>query len=1025
MTADRHLAGDAGPAAEQPAAAGPRRPEVFTIPLHRAFADALAAGVMARHGPGKAAADDGLSLARGMILLPNNRAVTAVRDAFVRLAGGAILLPRLIALGDVDLDDAAGGALDRLDEDDPLPPAIEPMRRRLALARIIGEESPTLTASAALQLADALGAVIDQLGVEEVASARLFALGDTEAMLASHWEEAYGLLSRLLPRWEMALAAMGAIDRVDLRNRLLDRTAVRWRRLGLPTPFVIAAGITTSAPAVARLLRTIADQPGGSVVLSHVDCTMDEGQWQAIIGVDAAGDPAPASGQETHPQYHLALLLERMGIARAEVQAWPHRSPFDGPRSRDDFASLVMAPARFTQDWPDVAKARRALPGVVVAPCANQAEEALAIALAMREALETPGRTAALVTPDRTIATRVAGHLGRWGIVADDSAGEPLAMTPAGDLLLSLVAAAASGFAPVELLALLSHPLVQAGDERLRWLDRVRELDLALRGPRPAAGLTAIAAVAAKQQRRFPELADWWAGVGAQLAPLAAQVDPGRPAPLGNILASLRETLAVLAGDAVWANAPGRCLATLFADIERYASELPRDLAAAELIAMLRQLMKDVAVRPAQGGHPRLFIWGLIEARLQRADLMILAGLNEGQWPQVPAPDPWLAPLIRRRLGMPGLQRQIGLSSHDFASALGAAEVLLVRSLRKDSAPTIASRLLLRIDAFLGNPRALVPRKGHEWPAIAAAIDSCAAPAPALRASFNPPGDRRPKRISVTEVDTLLADPFGWYARAALGLADIDAIDADPTPAWRGTMVHDVLYAWLTGDVRTVETMRAQLAVALAQPGINPLLRTIWQPRLGAALDWAAATIIDGIANGRVPDVAASEKRATITVDGIGLTGKPDRIDRLPDGRIAIVDYKTGSPPAKGRVEALHALQLGLLAAMAEQGAFTARRASVATYEYWSMNKDDGQFGRVETPFLKQRGTVTADNFAALAWERFEQAAAQWLDGTAPFIAKRRPRYATFGTYDQLMRLEEWQAQDLLSGDAASTAVAP
>jgi ATP-dependent helicase/nuclease subunit B len=991
---------------------GAGRPTLFTIPVHRAFADALVAGIVRRHG------DAPLALAAGMVLLPNQRSVLAVRDAFIRLRGGATLLPRLVAIGDVDLDDRAGSALDRID-DEPHPPVIDPVQRRFILARLIREERGDTPMVEALRLADALARAFDELAVEDIALDRLAAIRTAEdEPMAAHWEQAFDLMARLARRWPEELDRLGMIDRSRLRTRVIDRAARLWAGQGLPVPFVVAAGLSVTAPAVARLLRVIALAPGGTVVMPHLDTAMPRAQWDALGGDPANRRDGDAAPIETHPQYQLKLLLDRMGFARDEVETWPEGSVLDGPANREQALRHLLAPAAFTDDWPYLPAAERRFGGVAVQDCATPAEEALTIALAMRETLEQPERTAALVTPDRAIAARVAGHLARWGIQADDSAGQPLALTPPGALLLALAEAAACGFSPVETMALLSHPLVAQGDDRRAWLDHARRVDLALRGPRPAPGLAPIGAALReragdREDSAWAATARWWDALADRLAPLAAALAPGAPVAPGPVFGLLRDALALLAGDALWVGAAGRALAELFAAIERHVAELPGLIDAAEVAAVLRALMADVAVRPAQGGHPRLFIWGMIEARLQRADRMILAGLNEGQWPQLPTPDPWLPPMIRRRLGLAGLDRQTGIAAHDFAAALGAPQVIVTRSQREGTAPTVPSRLRLRMDALAGDGDALRPA-GVDHRAIAAALDACAAPRPVARPQFTPPAGERPTAISVTEVDVLLADPFSYYARAGLRLFRLDPLDADPTAAWRGTAVHEVLESWLKGSDRTVAEIDRLAAALLARPGVNPLLRTLWRPRLLAPLRWAAAEMIAQAAQGRVPLLDASEAKRSVTIaDDIRLTGKPDRIDRLADGRLAVVDYKTGSGPAKRAVDARFALQLGLLGAIAEHGAFTGGAAErVSLFEYWRMNRHKGSFGWIDPPFLKKDPRVTADNFTQSAWERAEVAIAAYLGGDAPFVARLVPHYALYSDFDQLMRLEEWYGQE-------------
>lgn len=991
------------------------RPSLYTIPVHRAFADALAAGLVRQHG------GEPLGLARGMVLLPNNRAVTAVRDAFVRLAGGALLLPRLVALGEGDLDAAAGAALDLIDRD-PVPPVIDPVQRRLLLANVLRTAAPdrATSLSEAIRLADGLASALDALAFEERTVADLYALKDTDPGLAQHWDVALDLVTKVSAVWPGILASLGLADRADVRNLLLDRTAKAWRTHGLPTRWMVAAGITTSAPAVARLLKSIANADGGSVVFPHLDLAMPDAVW-AMLGPDPAsaqdGDPPPL---EIHAQFHLKLLLNRMDAGRDDVLVWPDSSAYDGPESRDAFISAMLAPASATGDWPGRPIAQRQLPGVNSLVCANPAEEALAIALALREVLETPEKTAALVTPDRAIAQRVIGNLARWGISIDDSAGTPLPQTPPGALLLALVRAAGARFAPVELLALLSHPLVHSeGEARRAWLDQVRRLDLALRGPRPPQGLGGVTSLLnakigqlrgdkSRDQSRaladMESLAEWWAGVACDLALLEGT----EPLSLANAMARVRNVMATLAGDAPWSGADGRAMSERFAKIAEHANSLPEPMTGSELAGVLQTLLADVAVRPPQGGHPRLFIWGLIEARLQRADRMILAGLNEGQWPQPPAPDPWLAPGIRRRLGLPGLERQIGLASHDFASALGASEVILTRSKRDGSSPTIPSRLILRIDAFAGDKR---PGPGAlNLAAMADAVDAATAEPQGIRPAPAPPRDLRKAAISASQLDTLLADPFAWYAQAILGLRRLDALDDQPTPMWRGTLVHDLLEKWLKAGGQDVGDLIARAEARIAEPDIGTLLRTIWAPRLLAALRWTGEEIVTNRAARRVPLLAGVEERGEVVIDGIRLSGKADRIDRLPDGSLAIVDYKTGGSVNKKALANGYVLQLGLLGAIAERGGFEDVAGTVAAFEYWRLNRHpkSGEFGWVEEPFYKNaEDGVQADGFVAFAVQRLG-VAAKWLAGVEPFEAKLRPEYAPYADYDQLMRLEEW-----------------
>jgi ATP-dependent helicase/nuclease subunit B len=993
-------------------------PALFTIPAHRAFADALVAGLIRRAG------SDPLALARALVLLPNNRAVRAVTDAFVRASGGGLVLPRLVPLGDPETGESVGAALDPA-EDPPLP-AVPPYQRRMILARLVAEEraragQPIDTAEA-VRLAGELAHTLDQLLVEEVAPARLRDI-DLGPELTEHWRRALSTFEVVLERWPAELARIGRIDAATRRALLLDRLDRRWRSAP-PAGLVCAAGVTDSAPAVARLLRCVADMPRGMVVFAGLDLALADEEWDALGPHKPSEAGLTRRSIETHPQFHMKLMLERMGVARGEVATWREGGGHDAGAVRGRAIANALAPADFTGKWTRIGAEDRRLTGVTVAELATPAEEAQAIALALRGALEEPGKTAALVTPDRALARRVAAHLGRWGITIDDSAGRPLAILPPGTLLLALAEAAAQRFSPLALLALLKHPLVRSGEERLDWLDGARALDRKLRGPRPAAGLQGITDHLDRRSpgegpgpaTPVPQLGPglrrgtagtWWEGASAYLTSIAATFERG-PQPLATLLASVRETAAVLCGDELWSGPAGRAAAQFLTDLEAEAPLGPPRVDPAELPQLLRTLLDEVAVRPPPGGHPRLAIYGLIEARLQTADLMVLGGLNEGVWPGRPAPDPWLAPRIRAELGLSGLERGVGTSAHDFAQALGAPRAIVTRARRDAKSPALASRLWLRLQALAGD-RFERATALEGW---TRALDAPGEHLPADRPAPSPPARLRPKAISVTEVDRLKADPYAFYARRVLGLMPLDPVDADPSAAWRGTAVHDILEQWWKLDACALDRLRPRAEAMLADERTHPMMRALWQPRLLEAIDWISGAVGAQAEEGR--SIASAEGKGSIEIAGVKLSGRYDRVDRLADGRIAVIDYKTGKPPSATAVRAGYSLQLGLLGLIAERGGFADVRGTAGAFEYWSLGKGKDGFGYIATPVDPdgKRERIPTSEFTAVAAHNFTEVAGTWLTGDAAFTAKLVPEYAPYAEYDQLMRRDEWYGRD-------------
>ncbi|WP_260484027.1 double-strand break repair protein AddB [Sphingomicrobium flavum] len=955
---------------------------VFTIPAHRSFADALAAGLLRKFGKDE--------LPRGRILLPTNRAVRTVTEAFVRLSGGGLLLPRLVPIGDPELGERMGAALDPAEA--ALPPAIGPLERQLKLASLLQDGGRS--AGEAMRMASELGRTLDMLEVEQVSPSDLRALQAETPELSAHWETMLAELSLLFDRWPAVLQEAGKVDLARRRNQLLHGLAERWKDAP-PSGFTVAAGITTTAPAVAALLRRVSQMDEGMVVLPSLALAreMPDAEWEALR-------PEKGAGQPTHPQCQLRLLLDRMGVARGEVEMWKAGGRGAAPAVRGRAVAHAMASAAFSGKWAELSPPERRLSGVQVMQLPDPSSEAMAIAVALRAAVETPEKTAALVTPDRNLAARVTAILKRWGIEADDSAGRPLSATPVGTLMLSMTDCVAEDFAPVPLVALLKHPLVGGeGSERGDWLAAVRAVDIALRGPRPEGGLKGIERhfnLIERDDEREAALAAW-----AKVSPpLHALADLFKPASLAGLAASLRQGVDLLAGDNGWRGPAGRQAAELVTSLEEDGAAASLKPIAQEWVAILQELVEAESVRPPYGGHPRIFIWGLLEARLQQADLMILGSLNEGSWPPSPSPDPWLAPKLRSALGLQPLEARIGLAAHDFMSALGAPRVLLTRAERDGRSPTVASRFWLRVQAMTGGlPRALRIER------LAKAIDKPDGHAPTPRPRPAPPAAERPKSIYVTAVDRLKADPFAFYAKAMLKLRSLDPLDADHHAAWKGSAVHKVLEDWLKQDKCDPATLRARAEELVRDAAIHPMLRALWQPRLMEAIDWIAAEVENDVARGRQPRLA--EAKGECERDGVTLKGLADRIDTGPGDALAVVDYKTGSPPSKSAGDAGFALQLGLLGLIAESGGFEGADGMVEALEYWSLAKRYGQFGYRQPP-----GKAEAAEFMATTAREFDALAAKYLTGDEPFTAKLHPAYAPYGDYDQLMRLDEWYGRD-------------
>ncbi|MCW8834950.1 MAG: double-strand break repair protein AddB [Rhodospirillales bacterium] len=976
-----------------------RSPTVFTIPAGAPFVDSLAVGLMAR------ANGDPARLSEMTVLLPTRRACRSLRDAFLRCSGGkAMLLPRMMPLGDLDEDEIA---LAGWDEEAPggldLPPAISGLRRQLLLARLVMARDGDIRVDQAARLAAELARLLDQVKTERLDFRDLDRLVDLDGDLSAHWRHTLAFLGIITEVWPGVLAEEGCLDPAERRNRLLSAQAAAWSA-SPPPGRVIAAGSTGTIPATADLLDAVAHLPEGCVILPGLDRSVDDAVWADL----------PPS----HPQYGMARLLDRLGVGRDGVEDWQAPPPAEA-LARAHFISHAMLPPEATGLWRDGGKIEpSALEGISRIEAETEQEEALAIALVMREALEEPGRTAALVTPDRDLARRVGAELSRYGLVVDDSAGRPLDKTPAGVFMRLAARLVANRFDPVSLLSVLKHPLAACGHDPATFRRTVRALEIAaLRGPRPDEGLSGLRAALGEKKRDLGKLLD---GLEAAAASFVEALD-GHAVPVGALVeahAAFAEVLAATDGgsgdERLWAGDDGETLAGFIAELNEVSTGAAiLEIAGRDYPALFETLMAGRVVRPSYGSHPRLFVWGLLEARLQQADVLVLGGLNEESWPPEAQTGPWMSRPMMAAFGLPLPERRIGLAAHDFAQACCARNVILSRAGRVRGAPTVPSRWLLRMETCLrGSGLEKAFAANRTWAGWARALDEAGPPTPLLQPRPTPPPAVRPRKLSVSRIETWIRDPYAIYARYILGLKVLDPLDADPGAADRGTAIHEALDSFIKAHrevlpedayERLLDAGRAAFAGAMIRPGV----RAFWWPRFERIAQWFIAYETARRKTGVMPLVMEADGALTFDAPAgpFTLTARADRLDRLPDGGLCVVDYKTGAPPSWKQVESGFSPQLTLEAAMLAGGAFAdagvpAGVASALLYLQLSG-------GRVPGKASEKADGV--HEMAAEALDGLRRRVAEFDDPATPYLSRIKPAFTNRpGDYDHLARVREW-----------------
>jgi ATP-dependent helicase/nuclease subunit B len=1057
------------------------QPRVLTIPAGLPFLATLAETLcdgrltpLFRHDP-----SDPLSLSKITIYLPTRRAARVLRSEFVDLLGGrSAILPIIRPLGETDddsgyFDEALPATLDLAQPLSNTARILELARLILAwrnklpeIVRSIHSDSPLVAPASpadAIWLARNLAELIDSIETEDRDWSDLARLDAKDHAL--WWQLTAEFLQIASAFWPERLAELGKSSPARHKNAILRAEANRIAATPPAGP-IIVAGSTGSVPATADLIAAVANLPEGVIVLPGLDMGMPEEHWR-MVAPETAGQPAdPAS--RSHSQYGLAQLLKRLKLDRNDITSLANAPAH--LQQRADILSHALSPAEATSDWglwksalPDTAISS-AFADVSLIEAANEREEATAIAIALRMALERPGMDgesrAALITPDRNLARRVMAELSRFDILADDSAGTPLSATPQGTLLQLLLEATLRPGDPVAIVGLLKHPLARFGLERDALREAVAGLELlALRGGVAEVDISTLEPLLDRQlseqaldrhtpnwrKSLAPEAAakarDLARRVGEATDPLAGALGrrmegergPATAFTLADWAERTGRTLEAVARDergslsGLWSGEAGDTLAKLLGEVMETEGQIEAD--GPQWIDITAALSAGQAVKPRALSHPRLFIFGTLEARLQSVDTLVLGGLNEGSWPGQTANNPFVSRTMKTEIGLEPPERRIGQLAHDFEMANGTRHLVYSRALRQGATPTVASRWLQRLLAFGGKAfKAELTGRGDHFVHWANLIDRGDRQAPAQRPSPTPPRDMQPKSYSFSEVGRLRRDPYAIYARRVLRLDSVDAFNRDPGAAERGTLYHTIIDRFvreghIAGAPDATAAMEHILTELFDLQRLPPHIDAVWRPRFRevarAFLHWEAE---------RRPGIqrTLTEVRGGVQLEQIDirLSGVADRIDLMGPNAADIIDYKTGFNPTPAQARALLDPQLALEAAALKAGAFR-DAGSLVTQDLLYVRLRPGSRFQVDTVnnefSTRSDKAKSAMDLATDAIDQLVKFVSLLQSGERGFTSRLIPaqQFDFGGDYDHLARVSEWSTaeSDEASGD--------
>lgn len=954
--------------------------KIYNIPSSCSFTEVIAERFLSEY------AESPQMLAEVLFLLPNRRACKALAEAFVRRQGlQPTLLPKMLPIGEVEEDELFLTGFDLASTLASLSPAMERNERLLLFTKIIMAK-PTeyglerLTANQACYLAQELANLIDMVTNQQLSFDRLRDLVPEE--YASHWQETLKFLEIITAYWPGILVDQGKVDASARKNQLLKAQIELWQK-NPPQKRIIAAGTTAAFPLMKELVRTVGELPQGEVWLAGIDRYLDEEDWQAV--------------DETHPQYELKELLDYLNLDRAAI---PDLTAAENVQ-REEFISEIMRPAKMTDKWrrlKDRKFGREATDGLTLINCADVREEALTIALIMRESLEIPEKTTALVTTDRNLARRVAAELERWKIKVDDSAGRPLALTPVGIFLRLIVKTAQEGFKPESFLSLMKHPLTVKGENPFEVRKKIREYEKKI----------------LRSEKEDPELEAFAGNYRETLRDLAELLNEPT-VNLKKILEAHIKTAEVLAATAdadgaqvLWKGDAGEAAAQFISDLYAKADLLDR-IPAAEYLGLLEALMAGVTVRLRYGMHPRLKILGPIEARLTHFDSVIIGEVNENLWPQAVTADPWMSRPMKKDFGFPLPERAVGVLAKDFSELLAGQEVYLTRAERVQGTPMVKSRWWMRLETVL---KALeIPIEQLEngvYLAWAKFLDRSETFIRLLPPAPKPPVSARPRELSASAIENWMRDPYIIFAKYILRLKPLDELEKEITFADYGNIIHAILEEFNRKYNHQYPENAAEELLKLgrdyfARNDVAAETRAFWWPNFEKTVEWLTAKEKEyrpGIAevHNEVEGKFSFEAPAgTFTV-----TAKADRVDETKDGMINIIDYKTGQARSPKEVRNGYAPQLPIEGLIAREGGFDGIKAKdISSLVYW-------QLGRKETILTEEMDEILNNNLKCLR----ELVSLFDFPETA-YISKPNPKYAPkYSDYELLSRVKEWSVID-------------
>lgn len=972
---------------------------LYNVPYSASFMDVLAQRFLNEYK------DKPLDLGGVLFLVPNRRSAQNLKEAFLRANNlTPFLLPKIVPLYEADEDEIffENGAVDA-----DLPIAVSNEERLFWFAKKIRDQKfaygiKEMSYAQSLSLATYLGKLIDNTAnqIEDPINQNL-SFEKLENIVpdeySEHWQINLEFLKIVTADWPNELKKRNLIDACLKRNILLQKQAAVWQKNR--NIRIVAAGIGMPFDALKGVIKTLGEMENAEIYFYGLDKDMPHSLWENLDKNNILS--------KTHPQYGKKELLEVLGAVRADVRDIAEKTNIN----REKLVAEIMRESETTDLWQSIKANEELLDGlknVSLIETEDNFEEALAITLIMREVLETPDKTAALVTPDRNLARMVASALKRFGVEIDDSAGLPLHLSPIGIYLRQILDVLENDFSEASVAALLKNNLLKMGKSGEEIGREVRAAEYEKRMPcyQDTKATPKQDALEETLKKAFEDLKALY---DKDEVPFETLIKTHMA-----LAEKLAEDDTLSGAQNLWRHEDGRQCAAVIARILEKAGEVGL-IAPKEYAAVLLSLLSLEMVRKPYGTHPRLKILGTIEARFCAYDVVIAGSLNEGVWPKTNDADPFMSRAMKESFGLEGPEKQISQTADDLCAILNAKEVYLTRAVRVDGVPTTKSKYWLRIETVvkaLGLDIKDVENKFYIN--LAHKIDRTEERVKITPVCPRPPVKARPRKFSASTLKKWMQSPYDIYASEILRLEKLNELDQKPMPKDFGTFVHNVFEKFCKEypavlDDRAEAVLRQMFASDLDELQADYTTKVFWSRLIENVVTWFMKN---------APAYRADIKHITCETKGkivfkgsggdVVVTARADRVDETVDGFYQIGDYKTGKVPQNADVVCGFEPQLPLEGLIASIGGFEKDGKKLPPKQI----KHLFYFSPKNAIRSVDETADALEDILEQTKEHIQKMIDAFDDENTPYLYNPNPQNINeYSDYEQLARFKEWKGR--------------